>query len=103
MLSPAVVRDVEMMSGAAWAHCTENLKHIFPEMKLHGLISNFYIHASGSDLYIPTMGLIWNLYFPVLSDRTLGSTTGEERRVGTSRQAEVGGSSLPSPRLLWLR
>jgi hypothetical protein len=31
-------------------HCTENLKHIFPEMKLQGLGTNVYIHVSGSDL-----------------------------------------------------
>jgi hypothetical protein len=39
----------------------------------------------------------WNLYFPVLWERTLGSTAGAERRAGNCRQAEVGGSSLPSP------
>ncbi len=33
-----------------------NLKHIFQEMKLQGLISYLYIHVSVSDLYIPTMG-----------------------------------------------
>ncbi len=33
-------------------HCTENLKHLFPEMKLRGLIPNFYIHVSVSNLYI---------------------------------------------------
>ncbi len=32
-------------------HCTENSKHKFPEMKLRGLVSNFYIHVlmSGRD------------------------------------------------------
>ncbi len=25
-------------------HCPENLKHIFPEMKLRGFVPNFYIH-----------------------------------------------------------
>jgi hypothetical protein len=30
-------------------------------MKLRGHVSNFYIHVSGIDLYIPTIGLIWNL------------------------------------------
>jgi hypothetical protein len=42
-------------------HCTENLKQIFPEMKLRGLIRNFYINVSGSDLYIPMIVLICNL------------------------------------------
>jgi hypothetical protein len=37
-------------------HCTENLKQIFPEMKLLDLVPNFYIHVSVSDLYIPTIG-----------------------------------------------
>ncbi len=32
-------------------YCTENLKQIFPEMKLLGLGLNFYIHVSVSDLY----------------------------------------------------
>ncbi len=34
-------------------HCTENSKKIFPEMKLRGLVPNFCIHVSVSDLYIP--------------------------------------------------
>ncbi len=42
-------------------------------MKLSGLIPNFFIHISGSNLYIPTIGLIWNLYFPVMHERTLSS------------------------------
>jgi hypothetical protein len=29
--------------------CTENSKQIFPEMKLRGLVPNFYIHVSVSD------------------------------------------------------
>jgi hypothetical protein len=40
-------------------HCTENSensKQIFPDMKLRGLVPNFYIHVSASDLYIPTIG-----------------------------------------------
>jgi hypothetical protein len=37
-------------------HCTENLKLIFPEMKLHCLIPIFYIYVSVSNLYIPTIG-----------------------------------------------
>jgi hypothetical protein len=39
-----------------YLHYTENLKHIFPVRKLHGLVPNFYIHVSVSDLYIPTIG-----------------------------------------------
>jgi hypothetical protein len=37
-------------------HCTENSKQIFPEMKLRGLVPNFHIHVSVSDLYIPMIG-----------------------------------------------
>ncbi len=77
--------------------CTENLKHIFPEMKLRGLVPSFYIHVSGSDLHIPTIGLIWNLYFPALCDRALSSTAGAERRAGGPAASRVGSSStLPS-------
>jgi hypothetical protein len=37
-------------------HCTENLKQVFPEMKLLGLILYFYILVSVSDVNIPTFG-----------------------------------------------
>ncbi len=36
---------------------TEILKQIFPEKEYRGLSPNFHIHASVSDLYIPTIGL----------------------------------------------
>ncbi len=36
---------------------TEISKQIFPEKKYRGLSPNFHIHASVSDLSIPTMGL----------------------------------------------
>ncbi len=42
-------------------HCTQKFEHIFPEMKLCSLISNFYIHVSGRALYIPTLGLIFGI------------------------------------------
>jgi hypothetical protein len=38
-------------------HCTENSKHIFPEMKLRGLVPSSYIHVSVSYLYTHTIGL----------------------------------------------
>jgi hypothetical protein len=81
-------------------HCTENSRHIFPEMKLRSLVPNFNIHVSGNNLYIPTIGLILNLYFPFLHERTLGSTAGGERRAGNFSQAEVGGkfpTQVPCP------
>jgi hypothetical protein len=34
-------------------HCTENSKQIFPEKKLRGLFTNFYIHVYVSGLNIP--------------------------------------------------
>jgi hypothetical protein len=35
-------------------HCTEDPIDVFPEMKLRGLVPNFHILVSVSDLYIPT-------------------------------------------------
>jgi hypothetical protein len=52
--------------------------------------------------YFPMIGLIWSLYFPVMRESTLGSTTEAEKKAGNFRQAVVGGSSLPSPWLLQL-
>ncbi len=52
------------------SHCNEYSKHIFPEMKLLGLVLNFYIHVSGSNFYIPMICLIWNLNFPVLCENS---------------------------------
>ncbi len=82
-------------------HCTENSKHIFPETKLRGLIPNFYIHVYESYLYIPMMGLIWNLYFPVLYCVRELSTQPQERREGQGtaanhRLAAVPCAALPS-------
>ncbi|MFN9909377.1 MAG: hypothetical protein ACK56F_25215, partial [bacterium] len=36
---------------------TKISKQIFPEKEYRGLSPNFHIHASVSDLYIPTIGL----------------------------------------------
>jgi hypothetical protein len=47
-------------------HCTEDVKHIFPVMKLCGLVPNFYVYVPGSNLYITMIGLIWNLCFPTI-------------------------------------
>jgi hypothetical protein len=35
-------------------HCKEDPIYVLLEMKLRGLVPNFYIHGSLSDLYIPT-------------------------------------------------
>jgi hypothetical protein len=37
-------------------HCNENPVYEFPEYELLGLSTNFYIHVSVSDLYIPRIG-----------------------------------------------
>jgi hypothetical protein len=50
---------------------------------------------TGSNLYTPMIGLICNLYFPVLRVSTLGSTAGADRRAGNCHPAVVGASSLP--------
>ena len=44
---------------------TEILKQIFPEKEYRGVSPNFHIHASVSDLYIPTIGL------PILREEIL--------------------------------
>ncbi len=41
-------------------HCTENPIHLFPEMKLRGLVPNSYIYVSVRDLYTSRIDLpIW--------------------------------------------
>jgi hypothetical protein len=37
-------------------HCKEDSNYVFPEIKLRGLVPNFNIHTSVSDLYIPRTG-----------------------------------------------
>jgi hypothetical protein len=54
-----------------WVHCKDstyakNSKQIIPEIKLHCLIPSSYIHASVSDVYIPTIGL------PILLQKNIG-------------------------------
>jgi hypothetical protein len=41
-------------------HCSGNPIYLFPEMKLHSLVPNSYVHVSVMDLYIPMISLlIW--------------------------------------------
>ncbi len=40
----------------SYLHCKEDSNYVFPEIKLHGLVPNFHIHKSASDLYIPRIG-----------------------------------------------
>ncbi len=44
-------------------HNTESSKQIFPEKELRGIISNFHIHLSVSDLWIPAIGLHCKCWF----------------------------------------
>ena len=45
------------MNTALQRQNTEISKQIFPAKEYWGLSPNFHIHASVSDLYIPTIGL----------------------------------------------
>jgi hypothetical protein len=45
---------------------SENLKQIFPEKELSGLILNFQIHVSVNDLYVPTIFFFWGGGFFVI-------------------------------------
>jgi len=36
-------------------HCKEDPIYVFPQIKLRGIVPNFHIHVSVSDLYIPTI------------------------------------------------
>jgi len=39
-----------------WPHCKEDPIYVFPEMKLRGLVPNFHIYVSVSDLHNPRIG-----------------------------------------------
>ncbi len=59
---------------------TEILKQIFPEKEYWGLSPNFHLHASMSDLYIPTIGLpilLEEICRPILGLNTNRSQTHE--------------------------
>ncbi len=52
---------ISVCVASPYLHCKErmpkNSKQIFPEMKLHCLGPNSYIHVFVRDLYIPKIGL----------------------------------------------
>jgi hypothetical protein len=52
-----VLNDREKARCALQRQNTEFSKQIFPEKEYRGLVPNFHIHASVSDLYISTIGL----------------------------------------------
>ncbi len=56
-------------SGILQRQNTEISKQIFPKKEYRGLSPNFHIHASVSDLYIPTIGLpilLEEIFRPIL-------------------------------------
>jgi hypothetical protein len=60
LMLPACLRLVSNNVIAAYTfltlHCKEDPIYVFPEMKLRGLVPNFYIRVSVSNLYIPRVG-----------------------------------------------
>ena len=49
------MKNFALLVASLQMHCTENLNQIFPEMKLRGLVPNFYIHVFMSDFHIHTI------------------------------------------------
>ncbi len=45
-----------LASPNSHVHCKEDSNHVFPEIKLRGLVPNFHIHTSVNNLYIPRIG-----------------------------------------------
>jgi hypothetical protein len=64
-------------------HNTENFKQIFLKKESLGLISNFHIHVSVSDLYIPTIGL------PILLQENRWTDPGNIEIVGRHMNVEI--------------
>ncbi len=52
--APQIRRYKDALSSVP--HCDENPIYVFSEKELRGLIPNFHIHGSVSDLYIPRIG-----------------------------------------------
>jgi hypothetical protein len=65
-------------------HNTENSKQIFPEKELRGLSSNFHIHVSVSDFYIPTIGL------PIPLRKICGPIRGIYKSLTENMNVEIG-------------
>jgi hypothetical protein len=49
--------ESQVLEDTLQRHCTENLNQIVPEIKLRGLVPNFYIHVSVRNFYIPRICL----------------------------------------------
>jgi hypothetical protein len=76
-------------------HCTENLKHTFPEMKLCGLTPNFYIHVNRSVLFIPTIVFFEISIFLYCVRELLAQP--QERREGQGTAAKQWLAAVPFP------
>ncbi len=50
-------KNAQFAQPALQRQNAENSKQIFPEKEYRGLSTNFNIHVSVNELYIPTMGL----------------------------------------------
>jgi hypothetical protein len=70
--------------SALQRHNTPNLKQIFPEKEVRGLSLNFHIHVSGSDLYIPTIGL------PILLQESMWTDPGNILIAHRQMNGEIG-------------
>jgi hypothetical protein len=56
LLNRSVSSGSHLAKSPQQLDCKEEPIYVFPEMKLRGLVPNFHIYASVSDLYIPTIG-----------------------------------------------
>jgi hypothetical protein len=67
-----MINIINSYSHTLQRHNTKNLKQMFPEKEYPGLIPNFHIHVSVSDLlvYIPTIDL------PILLQEICGPILG---------------------------
>jgi hypothetical protein len=63
---------------------TKILKQIFPEKEYRGLSPNFHIHASVSDLYIPTISL------PILLEEICRPILGLYKSLTDTLNVEIG-------------
>ncbi len=69
-------------TSARRLHCNESPSYVFPEKELRGLSSNFHIHVSVSDLYIPRID---QRIFPPLNRQTDCGKTLPDRGVLTEQ------------------